>query len=50
MIKNNNFSIEIDELHLSEMKDIYNANTDVCLRFEDGFCLNVIVGTPEYLK
>ena len=26
MIKNNNFSIEINELHLSKIKDIYNAN------------------------
>lgn len=47
MIKNNNFSIEIHELHLTKIKDIYNANTDVCVRFEDGFCWNVIVGTPQ---
>ena len=50
MIKNNNFSIEINELHLSKIKDIYNANTDVCVIFEDGFCLNVIVGTPRNLQ
>jgi hypothetical protein len=50
MIKNNNFSIEINELDLSEIKDIYNANTEVCVRFEDGFCLNVIVGTPQNLQ
>ena len=35
MIKNNNFSIEINELHLSKIKDI---------------CLNVIVGTPQNLQ
>ena len=45
-----NFSIEINELHLSKIKDISNANTDVCVRFEDGFCLNVIVGTPQNLQ
>lgn len=50
MIKNKNFSIEIDELHLSEIKDIYNDNIDVSVRFEDGFWLNVIVGTPQNLQ
>lgn len=50
MIKNNNFSIEINELHLSKIKDIYNANTDVCVTFEDGFCLNVTVATPQNLQ
>ena len=50
MIKNNNFSIEINELHLSEIKDIYNDNTEVGVRFEDRFCLNVIVGTPKNLQ
>ena len=50
MIKNKIFSIEIDELHLSKIKDISNANTDVCVRFEDGFYLNVIVGTPQNLQ
>ena len=50
MVKNQNFSIEINELHLSKIKDISNANTDVCVRFEDGFCLNVIVGTPQNLQ
>ena len=41
MIKNKNFSIEINELHLSKIKDISNANTDVCVRFEDGFWCSV---------
>ena len=50
MIKNSDFSIEINELHLSEIKDIYNANTDVCIKFENGFCLNIIVGTPQNLQ
>ena len=50
MIKNKIFSIEIDELHLSKIKDISNANNDVCVRFEDGFYLNVIVGTPQNLQ
>lgn len=50
MIKNKNFSIEINELHLSKIKDISKANTDVCVRFEDGFCLNVIVGASQNLQ
>ena len=50
MIKNKNFSIEINELHWSKIKDISNANTDVCVRFKDGFCFNLIVGTPQNLQ
>lgn len=50
VLNNNNFSIEINELHLSKIKDIYNANIDVCVKFEDGFCLNVIFGTPQNLQ
>ena len=45
-----NFSIEINELHLSKIKDISPANTAVCVRFEDGFYLNVIIGTPQNLQ
>ena len=31
------FSIEIDEAELSEIKDIYNGNTHVYVKLEDGF-------------
>ena len=50
MTKENNFSIEINQLDLSQIKDIYNDNTEVCVRFEDGFCINVIVATPQHLQ
>jgi hypothetical protein len=46
-MKNNNFLIEIDELEFSQTKDIYNDNIEVSVTFEDGFCLNVIVGTLQ---
>lgn len=31
------FSIEFDETDFSQMDDIYNANTDIYVTFEDGF-------------
>ena len=44
------FSIEIDEAELSEIKDIYNGNTDVYVKLEDGFSLSITVGTPKNLE
>lgn len=44
------FSIEIDEAELSEIKDRYNANTDVYVKLEDGFSLSITVGTPKNLE
>ena len=44
------FSIEIDEAELSEIKDIYNGNTEVYVKLEDGFSLSITVGTPKNLE
>ena len=50
LTKKINFSIEIDEADLSEIKDIYNGNTDVYVKLEDGFRLSITVGTPKNLE
>jgi uncharacterized protein YneR len=47
MKKNNSFSIEIDEIQLDEIEDVYNSNIEVCVRLEDGFPLVIVVGTPK---
>ena len=47
MTKNIRFSIEIDETDLTEIEDIYNANIQVYITLQDGFCLSTIVGTPK---
>ena len=50
MKKNNSFSIEIDEIHLNEIEDIYNSNIEVFVTLQDGFPLTIIVGTPKNLQ
>ena len=45
-----NFSIEIDEAELSEIKDRYNGNIDVYVKLEDGFSFSITVGTPTNLE
>ena len=50
MTKNIRFSIEIDETDLTEIEDIYNANIQVYITLQDGFCLSTIVGTPKNLQ
>jgi hypothetical protein len=48
--KNNGFSIEIDEIHLNQIEDVYNSNMEVFVTLKDGFCLSIIVGTPMNLQ
>lgn len=43
------FSLEIDEAELSEIKDRYNGNTDVYVKLENEFSLNITVGTTKNL-
>ena len=44
------FSIKIDKVELSEIKDRYNRNTDVYVKLEDGFSLTITVETPKNLE
>ena len=48
--KNSSFSIELDETHLNEIKDVYNSNIEVFVTLQDGFPLTVVVGTPKNLQ
>ena len=50
MKKNSSFSIEIDEIHLNEIEDVYNSNIEVFVRLQDGFPLTIVVGTPKNLQ
>ena len=48
--KNSGFSIELDETHLNEIKDVYNSNIEVFVTLQDGFPLTLVVGTPKNLQ
>lgn len=50
MKKNNDFSIQIDENQLRDLKDPFNSNVEVFVIFKDGFTVTIIVGTPKNLK
>ena len=49
MGKNNEFSIEIDQNELRNLKDPFNSNIEVLVTFKDGLTVRVIVGTPKNL-
>ena len=44
------FQIEIDQAKLREIKDRQNGNTDVYVKLEDRFSLNITVRTPKNLE
>lgn len=50
MKKNNEFSIEIDENLLKNLKDPFNSNVEVLVTFKDMLTITVIVGTPKNLE
>ena len=50
MKKNNEFSIEINENQLQQLKDPFNANVEVFVTFNDGLTVTIIVGTPQNLE
>ena len=50
MKKNNEFSIEIDENQLQQLKDPFNANVEVFVTFNDGLTVTIIVGTTQNLE
>ena len=43
MEKNNQFSIEIDQNQLRELKDPFNSNVEVFVTFKDGLTGTIIV-------
>lgn len=49
MKKSNEFSIEIDQNQLRDLKDPLNSNVEVFVTFKDGLTVTVIVGTPKNL-
>lgn len=50
MEKNNDFSIEIDQNQLRDLKDPFNSNVEVFVTFKDGLSVTIIVGTPKNLE
>lgn len=50
MEKNNDFSIQIDQNQLRDLKDPFNSNVEVFITFKDGLTVAVIVGTPKNLE
>ena len=50
MEKNKEFSIEIDQNELQQLKDPFNANVEVAVTFNDGLTVTVIVGTTQNLE
>ena len=50
MEKNNEFSIQIDQNQLRDLKDPFNSNVEVIVTFKDGLEVAVIVGTPKNLE
>ena len=50
MKKNNEFSIQIDEDQLKQLKDPFNSNVEVFVTFKDGLTVTIIVGTPQNLE
>lgn len=49
-IQKSNFLLEFDEIHLNEIDDIYNANMEVFITFEDNYPLTITLGTPKNLE
>ena len=50
MEKNNDFSIQIDQNQLKDLKDPFNSNVEVFVTFKDGLTVAIIVGTPKNLE
>lgn len=50
MEKNNDFSIQIDQNQLRDLKDPFNSNVEVFVTFKDGLTVGIIVGTPKNLE
>ena len=50
MEKNNEFSIQIDQNQLRDLKDPFNSNLEVFVTFKDGLTVAIIVGTPKNLE
>ena len=50
MEKNNDFSIQIDENQLRDLKDPFNSNIEVFVTFKDGLTVSIIVGTPKNIE
>ena len=50
MEKNNDFSIQIDQNQLRDLKDPFNSNVEVLVTFKDGLTVAIIVGTPKNLE
>jgi len=50
MEKNNEFSIQIDQNQLRDLKDPFNSNVEVFVTFKDGLTVAIIVGTPKNLE
>ena len=50
MEKNNDFSIQIDQNQLRDLKDPFNSNIEVFVTLQDGFPLTIVVGTPKNLQ
>ena len=50
MEKNNDFSIQIDQNQLRDLKDPFNSNVEVFVTFKDGLTVAIIVGTPKNLE
>ena len=50
MEKNNDFSIQIDQNQLRDLKDPFNSNVEVFVTFKDGLTVTIIVGTPKNLE
>ena len=44
------FSIEFDETDFSQIEDIYNGNTEICVTFEDVFDVTITVATPKNIE
>ncbi len=50
MEKNNDFSIQIDQNQLRDLKDPFNSNIEVFVTFKDGLTVSIIVGTPKNIE
>lgn len=50
MEKKNEFSIQIDQNQLRDLKDPFNSNVEVFVTFKDGLTVTIIVGTPKNLE
>lgn len=48
--KNNEFSIQINQNQLRDLKDPFNSNVEVFVTFKHGLTVAIIVGTPKNLE